>query len=731
MNKHILYILALILMVSTASVGRSAEAPPADPGWPRLISADGKELVIYQPQVDYWTDYRILHFRCAISVKTSKSATEKFGVVEAEAETVVDQENRVVALLPKFRILRFPNATESEASSLRRVVDELYPQGRPLTVSLDRVLAYLDPAKQSLQPAVDINLDPPKIFYSSRPAILVMFMGEPQLQSVVKDKNDLMFAVNSNWPIFFDAVGRRYYLLNGDNWLMTTNAVKGPWTPAGALPQGFSSLPPDENWAEVRAQVPGKRLSTPPTVFVSREPAELILTQGEPTFNPIPGTKLMRVVNTDSSVFLNSADRKYYLLAAGRWFRAAGLIGPWSSASTDLPRDFARIPDDDPAAFVKASVPGTTEAKDAVLLASIPTKTITTMADPPAVQVSYDGQPKFQTIESTTVQYAVNSQNSIFLVSGSYYCCYNGVWFVSNTANGPWVLCSSVPSVIYTIPPSHPMHNVTYVVVQSTTPTTVIYTQTAGYSGEYVAANGVLMFGAGMVAGAIIANNNHYHSYYPARYSYGWGARYDYHYGGYYRGGHVAYGPYAGGGAGVAYNPRTGTYSRGAYAYGPNGSASAGRAYNPYTGTRAAGGRVDTAYGSAGRAAAYNPYTGNAARGGYRSTDRGTAAAVQTNRGTGAVGVKSSSGAGAAAWDTRYGQGAVAKDRQGNVYAGKDGNVYKKDSSGNWSSNTGGSRSVSRPAPTRELNAQAGARARGNSYNGGGGRAGGGGARRR
>ena len=113
--------------------------------------------------------------------------------------------------------------------------------------------------------------------------------------------------------------------------------------------------------------------------------------------------------------------------------------------------------------------------------------------------------------------------------------------------------------------------------------------------------------------------------------------------------------------------------------------------------------------------------TGNAARGGYRSTDRGTAAAVQTNRGTGAVGVRSSSGAGAAAWDTRYGQGAVAKDRQGNVYAGRDGNVYKKDNSGNWSSNTGsGWQSTNRSQPTRELNSQAGARSRGNSMSRGG-----------
>ncbi len=61
------------------------------------------------------------------------------------------------------------------------------------------------------------------------------------------------------------------------------------------------------------------------------------------------------------------------------------------------------------------------------------------------------------------------------------------------------------------------------------------------------------------------------------------------------------------------------------------------------------------------------------------------------------------------------GPGAAARDKQGNVYAGKDGNVYKRDNSGNWSKNSGsGWQATSRPQPTRELNAQAGARARGN-----------------
>ena len=64
-----------------------------------------------------------------------------------------------------------------------------------------------------------------------------------------------------------------------------------------------------------------------------------------PTFAPIPGTGLLRVINTDSVLFRNSGDGQFYFLVAGRWFRAASLDGPWSAASKNLPSDFARIPD--------------------------------------------------------------------------------------------------------------------------------------------------------------------------------------------------------------------------------------------------------------------------------------------------------------------------------------------------------------------------------------------------
>ncbi len=689
-----------------------ATAQPADPGWPRIFKKDKQQLTVYQPQVDYWNGYTNLHFRCAIAVK-GVSKEEKFGVAEVGALTIVDHSTRVVAIVPLKRELRFANVPESELTKLRQAVEQLHPSGQATTLSLDRVIAYLNPSTQPIQPAVEVNLDPPKIFSSTTPAILVMFMGEPQFKPVETNRTDLLFALNTNWDVLYDAASRQYYLLNGEGWLTASDVLKGPWIPAANVPPSIYSLPATENWSEARKRLPGKPAKVAPTVFVTTEPAEMILTEGPPSYMPVRGTKLLRVNNTDSVLFLHTGDGKLYFLVAGRWFRGGSLNGPWSAASTDLPPDFAQIPDDDAAAYVRASVPGTREAQDAVLLASIPSTTTVQIA-PVKETVTYSGPPQFVVIPSTAVEYAVNTPAQVFLVSGSYYWCYGGAWLWATTPSGPWTYCTSVPSVIYTIPPSNPNYNVTYVTVQSTTPTTVVYSQTSGYSGQYVAANGVLMFGMGMLLGAAIADNDHYYCYPPpCHFSYGCGAVYHHGYGGYYASAHVSYGPYGGAGRTASYNPYTGTYARSSYAYGPYGSAARGAAYNPYTGTsavgrsvstpygsarqgaaynpytgaRAAGGQVNTAYGSAGRGAAYNPTTGRGAAGGYVSGDYGSAGAVRTAGGGGRV-----------AWDTDNGEGVVGKTRTGDIYASNGDTVYKKNENGTWSQNSGsGWESTSKP----------------------------------
>jgi hypothetical protein len=47
-----------------------------------------------------------------------------------------------------------------------------------------------------------------------------------------------------------------------------------------------------------------------------------------------------------------------------------------------------------------------------------------------------------------------------------YYMCYEGVWFMGSSPNGPWTVASKVPGEIYEIPISSPAHNVTYVTVE-------------------------------------------------------------------------------------------------------------------------------------------------------------------------------------------------------------------------------------------------------------------------
>ena len=103
-----------------------------------------------------------------------------------------------------------------------------------------------------------------------------------------------------------------------------------------------------------------------------------------------------------------------------------------------------------------ASVPGTPEAEDAVLIAQIPT-TVTVNVAQAAVaksKVSYVGAPQFAPIEGTTLQYATNTPNKVIQVGTQYYLCYQGVWFVSFSPQGPWQTAQTVPQAIYTIPPA-------------------------------------------------------------------------------------------------------------------------------------------------------------------------------------------------------------------------------------------------------------------------------------
>ena len=129
-------------------------------------------------------------------------------------------------------------------------------------------------------------------------------------------------------------------------WLKATD-VKGPWGPAGTLPASFSKLPADENWKDVKSSLPGRSLnaSQAPKVFVSFEPAELILLRGQPNYLAVQGAKqLLWVNNTESDVFRMGRTGAVYFLVAGRWFSAPDFTGPWTFATPTLPDVFKHDP---------------------------------------------------------------------------------------------------------------------------------------------------------------------------------------------------------------------------------------------------------------------------------------------------------------------------------------------------------------------------------------------------
>ncbi len=664
MFRRISFTSTILLVAASLNVGVFAQE---DPGWPQEMSNDGGKMVVHQPQVDKWEDYLRLEARVAVVVTPTGWDQPVLGALRISAETQTDHESRTVLVYNKKIVeARYPALDSARSKSVTSLVRSLM-EPNPQLFALDRILANLEQTEVAVR-STEVAVEPPLIFASTEPAVLVQFDGNPIFGPI--DSTALRFAVNTNWDLILDPSDSSYYLLNDSSWLRAS-AFDGPYISVTDLPESFSRIPETEQWATIRQSIPGKTAKPDeiPKVIVATRPAELIVTDGDPDLEQIPSTQIWWVANTGSDLFLHGGDNNYYFLVSGRWFRAGVLDGPWRFASRDLPEDFATIPEDHPVSHVLVSVSGTTQADEAVLQAQIPQQA-SVNRDSVSLEVTYQGDPQFEPVESTDLYYAVNSPYTVVLSGSSYYSCHNAVWFVSGSAHGPWIVCSSVPTVIYTIPPSSPVHHVTYVYVYSSSHSTVVFGYTSGYHGIYVS-SGCVVYGTGYYYSPYVYWGPHYPIYYPYPYSYGVSAYYNPYRGTYVRGAAV-YGPYGGYGRGAAYNPHTGTYARGASAWGPYGGTTVAAAHNPYTGARAATRQSSNAYSHWGQSVASRG--DKWARTGHYSDSRGTVAGYKTSEGSRGLVV---------AGENR--KGAITKGPNEDLYVGKDGGVYKRGENG-WSS---------------------------------------------
>ncbi len=687
-----------------------AAAPAAGSAdtWPHAIRGDNGAVTVFQPQVISWPDRQTLNARIALSILSDGAKTAVLGSLEASFSTTTDLATRQVTLSnARLTGSQFPASDKAQVARFDERIRAALASMPPKRVPLDLLLLSLRSGGET-PASVPLQHVPPTIFVSQRPASLLVFDGEPVLTPVAGTA--LSVAVNTNWDVFVDADSKTWYWLNDGAWLRAPD-VKGPWAPAGELPAAFSKLPDDRNFADVRRNLPGRSLSVAdlPQVFVSTTPAEVIVTRGAPQYSAIDGTRLTYATNTDVPLFRHVDNKLVYFLVSGRWFSAPDLQGPWTFATAALPPDFARIPPDSPRGFVLVSVPKTEQAQEALIQAQIPQQA-TLDKNSAKLVVVYAGEPKFEPIPNTSMTYAVNTSFNVVRVENRYWACHHGAWFTASKPVGNWTLAVTVPAAIYTIPPASPLYPCTYVRVYGSTPTSVTYGYTAGYTMGFISA-GVVVYGTGWYYPPYVyrAPNPVYYAY-PV--TYGAASWYNPATGAWARGGGV-YGPYYGASRGAAYNPATGAWGRGGSVYGPYGGAGAFSAYNPSTGSYARGSAAYGPGGAAANASWYNARTGvsgstqqNADAYGRwgSSTISGPNQTVSTQSQSGARGsagsFSSSTGATGAGVRGADGNSAgVVTTASGDIYAGSDGNVYRKADDGWQKYDSGAWSAVETPQP--------------------------------
>jgi hypothetical protein len=461
--------------------------------WPKeiLFKTGGGKVLIYQPQPDALVG-NLLTGRAAIGGKEKAADELVFGAIFFEAKLITDKATRK-ATLEDFKITNAKvTGLEDEAkiAKLTALIENEVPNWN-MDLSIDELVATI---KKDHPNAEVYNNTPPKMYYRNKPTSLVILDGEPKIQ---KDKDlDADRVVNSPNLIFKE--GTQWNMYEGGIWYKSASVTSG-WTAEKTMSKKVKSINDQIKKQEKEANN-GKDLTEKPVatdIIVSTVPAELIQTEGAPSYKPIDSTSLQYVTNTKNDI-IKTADGQIFVLVAGRWFKSMSFEGPWTFNESDkLPADFSKIPEGSAKDNVLVSVSGTNAAEEAMIDAEIP-QTAKVDRKTATAKVEYDGDPKFETIEGTTLQLAANASLTVLKeASGSYFLLDNGVWFISSAAKGPWKVADRRPEGVDAIPAKSAAYNTKFVYIYEATPTYVVVGYTGGYLGTYIQGDPTIIFGTG------------------------------------------------------------------------------------------------------------------------------------------------------------------------------------------------------------------------------------------
>ena len=529
-----------------------------------------------------------------------------------------------------------------------------------------------------------IKADPPKIFWAPAPAIL----DQPRRRSDLEPDRGHRSPLRGQHQLGPVRAHAEQDLLPARQRVVAAGHRSDGAVDAGdgqAARRASRKLPADDNWKDVKAAVPGKKLSAQdvPKVFVSTDPAELIVLEGAASYLKVAGAHdaALGEQHREPTCSGWACNGDFYFLVAGRWFKA-----PSSTVRGRLPRRPCPTTSRRSRSSIRARAcwrrcRARRRRPKRCCWRRIPADRARQQEGAEGARRDLPGRrrsssrsraPRTSSRRSTPTR--TSSSSAISTTCASRAC---GSCRERRPARGRSPRRSRRRSTRF--PRARRSHHVTYVTVEDDERRRVgdVRLRRGLYGPDDRL--GLRRVGQRLVLPAVRRLRRLLPGYYPYPHTYGMGAWYN---------------PYTGAlrtrlrrrtartaasGWARRYNPRTGTYARGAAAYGPYGSRAAGQAYNPRTGTYAQTRQGSNVYGNWGTSSVQrgDDWAQTAHRDELRAPAR-PRRGVRTSDGGGAV--------------TRSGPAArttVGRTSGGDVYAGRDGNVYRQNDGGGWEQNNG------------------------------------------
>ena len=184
----------------------------------------------------------------------------------------------------------------------------------------------------------------------------------------------------------------------------------------------------------------------PPAIFVATSNTALMMINGKEIKVPIANTELDFVVNTNWDLFYHKKTSQYYVLNGKAWQKTQSLQSPKWKIISNLPSDFAKLPNDSNWNAIKKMIPA---QKPVIEPANI------LVSFEPAELILIAGKASLKPIEGTSIHWVSNTEADLFKHFDIYYYLVSGRWFKANDFKGPWAAVEKLPDGFAKIPADH------------------------------------------------------------------------------------------------------------------------------------------------------------------------------------------------------------------------------------------------------------------------------------